>query len=317
MPLEGTRRSSRVPKQIAILVVGSDMEGRVFSERTKTVVLSRHGAGIISEYKLSAEQELVIRRIDTNKEAEIRVVGQLASESGVYTYGVAFLDPSLDFWGIDFPAPTDEERLARRTVLQCVSCKGHEIVEQSDLESDVFAINKSIMRFCKRCGSSTIWQQAVGSAAPEPAPPLAKQAPEPEPDWAPQPSRFTPRSAYSDSPAPADPAAPAKSSIPARSPDAAAAGGRRENRRKHVRTKVRFKACVRCQSSPDEIVTCEDMSRGGVRFKSRKRYTEQTMIEIAVPYEPGNPSIFVSARIVFVQELADEKLFRYGVAYLR
>ena len=76
---ESIRRSSRIPKQVAILIVGSDFEGKVFSEKTKTVVLSRHGAGIISEYKLSAEQELIIRCLDTNKEAEVRVVGQLAA----------------------------------------------------------------------------------------------------------------------------------------------------------------------------------------------------------------------------------------------
>ena len=36
---DGTRRSGRIPKQVAIALIGSDIEGRVFSERTKTVVL--------------------------------------------------------------------------------------------------------------------------------------------------------------------------------------------------------------------------------------------------------------------------------------
>ncbi len=70
MPADGTRRSGRIPKQIAITLVGSDIEGRVFSERTKTVLLSRHGAGIVSTYKLSAEQELVIRSEVSHKEIE-------------------------------------------------------------------------------------------------------------------------------------------------------------------------------------------------------------------------------------------------------
>ncbi|HEX9222863.1 MAG TPA: PilZ domain-containing protein, partial [Candidatus Acidoferrales bacterium] len=67
----------------------------------------------------------------------------------------------------------------------------------------------------------------------------------------------------------------------------------------------------------DDIAVCEDMSRGGLRFKSRKRYREATTIEVAVPYSPGAQSIFVPARIVFVQELTEEKLFRCGVAYVR
>src|SRR5882762_10176957 len=87
MTSERMRRSSRIPKEIPILLVGSDMEGKVFSEQAKTVLLSRHGAGIVSENKLSAEQELIIRSLETNKEAEVRVVGQLGAVGNNYPYG--------------------------------------------------------------------------------------------------------------------------------------------------------------------------------------------------------------------------------------
>jgi len=112
MPPEGVRRSSRIPKEIGILLVGSDMEGKMFSEQTKTVVLSRHGAGIVSRYALSAEQELILRRLDTNKEAEVRVVGNLGAHGKSYTYGVAFLNPETDLWDIKFPGMTDSEKEA-------------------------------------------------------------------------------------------------------------------------------------------------------------------------------------------------------------
>jgi hypothetical protein len=110
------RRSSRIPKQIPILLVGSDMEGKVFSEKAKTVLLSRHGAGIVSEYKLSAEQELILRSLETNREAEVRVVGQLGSVGGSHTYGVAFLDQNIDFWGIEFPPVSQSEKEANRVL---------------------------------------------------------------------------------------------------------------------------------------------------------------------------------------------------------
>jgi len=97
MPPEYVRRSSRIVREIAILLVGSDMEGKVFSEQTKTVLLSRHGAGIVSQYVLSAEQELILRRLDTDKEVEVRVVGQLGQHGESHTYGVAFLDAD-DHW---------------------------------------------------------------------------------------------------------------------------------------------------------------------------------------------------------------------------
>ena len=310
---ESTRRSTRIPKQLAILLVGSDFEGRVFSEKTKTVVLSRHGAGIVSEYKLYAEQELVIRVVETNKEAEVRVVGQLAAQSGVYTYGVAFLDPNVDLWGLEFATATEAEMLARRTLLECSGCKGREIVDQTDLESDVFAINKSLMRYCKKCGSSTLWKQASGDVEA----PTAGAISEPrETTGSGAGSSSAGMSGRTLDSAGAKASQVAVASTVESTGPATAPPARQENRRKHVRTKVNFKACVRYQNFTEDIVTCEDMSRGGLRFKSRQRYVERAKIEIAAPYSAGTPPIFVTAQIVFVQELRAERMFRYGVAYL-
>ena len=99
---------------------------------------------------------------------------------------------------------------------------------------------------------------------------------------------------------------------PAAEPDAP-----QVNRRRHARVKVSYSACVRHAERGDDIVTCEDMSRGGLRFKSTKRYYDRTLIDVAVPYLPGQPSLFVPAQIVFTQELPEQQLFRYGVAYLQ
>jgi hypothetical protein len=54
------RRCGRMRKEIPILLFGSDLDGSVFTEDTKTVVLSLHGAGIVSKYRLLPEQELVV-----------------------------------------------------------------------------------------------------------------------------------------------------------------------------------------------------------------------------------------------------------------
>ena len=91
---------------------------------------------------------------------------------------------------------------------------------------------------------------------------------------------------------------------------------RPENRRKDVRAKVNFSACIR-HSGFQEIVVCENVSRGGFCFKSRKRYAEKSMIQVAIPYSPGAPGIFVQAQIAHVQELPAEKLFRCGAAYVK
>jgi len=282
------RRSSRIPKEIPILLVGSDMEGKVFSEQAKTVLLSRHGAGIVSEYKLSAEQELILRSLETNSEAEVRVVGQLGAVGNSYTYGVAFLNQSIDFWGIEFPPVSQSEKDANRVVLQCASCKAREMVEQSDLESDVYLVNEGIVRFCKSCGSSTFWKRADETGEDEAAPRQFDEAQDfPE----------SPPEESIDSPADLKPTLVS------------------ENRRKHVRTKVNFKGCIRSFAHGDDIVACEDISRAGLRFRTRKHYSVKSDIEVAAPYSPGSLNIFVRGQIVHVEQVPGEKYFRCGVAY--
>ena len=273
-------------------MVGSDMEGKMFSEQTKTVLLSRHGAGIVSQYALYAEQELILRRLDTDKEAEIRVVGQLGADGGMYTYGVAFLNPEMDLWGIKFQGMTDSDRV----LLQCSSCKTRETVEQSDLESDVYLVNEGIVRSCKNCGSSTFWKRATDEETGEPATVQTVLLPEVE-------EKEVPVEVL---------AGVATEPLPA-----AKHSARVENRRKHVRTKVSFKACIRSYAFGDDIVACEDISRGGLRFKSRKAYVAKTDIEVAAPYAPGTQSIFVRAQIVHVEELKQERRYRCGVCYAK
>jgi len=290
MTSERFRRSSRITKEIPILLVGSDMEGKVFSEEARTVLLSQHGAGLVSGYKLSPEQELILRSLESNKEAEVRVVGQLGSVGGSYTYGVSFVDPNIDFWGIEFPPVSQSEKDANRIVLQCASCKAREMVQQSDLESDVYMVNEGIVRFCKNCGSSTFWKRADETGEDEAAPRQFDEA---------QDSPESPSEEPIDSPADLQP-----SLVP-------------ENRRKHVRTKVNFKGCIRSFAHGDDIVACEDVSRAGLRFRTRKHYSLKADIEVAAPYSPGSLNIFVKGQIVDVEEVPGDKYFLCAVAYAK
>jgi hypothetical protein len=319
---EHLRRSSRIPKELAILLTGSDMDGKGFSEMTKTVLLSRHGAGIISTYKLSAEQEIIVRYLDTNKEALVRVVGRIGSEGEIYTYGVAFVDHShIDFWGIDFAPVSEKEKEARRVHLECGSCKERETVEHSDVESDVLAINEGIVRYCRQCGDSTLWKRA--SDAPEEQPVLmaaggsaAASSSLEVPNTATAQAPRIPEAAESlatPSNLPSSPTAQGSSAYGA--PTERKSAAPIDNRRKHARTKVSYKACIRRSGSAEDVVTCEDMSKGGLCFKSRKKYFERTAIEVAVPYSPGGNAIFVPAEIAWVVEITKDKLYKCGVAY--
>lgn len=386
LPQQVVRRSGRIPKEIPIILIGSDLAGKIFSEQTKTVLLSLHGAGLLSRHKLSPEQEMVLRWPERNKEAEIRLVGQIGENSGVYTYGVAFFDHVENFWEMEFPPPTLKEQELGVLTLVCNVCQTFERVDDHSIEADVVATNDGVLRYCKRCGNSTIWkvgQPGVLPAVPSNASPpsaLRSQRSVPVPMAPPQrvssppASELTPvspassqgashprsdASAYSAAtssdfvaglPAPATrtsvtspfrAAQPLKTELDSsQSPGASVLtlppvaekakgtqpspvekpslkfGPQGVNRRKYPRIKVNYIALVRHAERGEEFVQCEDVSRGGLRFKSTSRYMEQTLIEVAAPYSSGQAAIFVAARIVFVQELPEQNLFRYGVQYL-
>lgn len=101
----GVRRSGRISKEIPIILSGDDTDGRQFADTTKTLVLSRHGASVLSQHKLIPEQEIYLRPIDGNREVEVRVCGQIGEREDGYIYGVAFVNPSVDFWGLSFRPP--------------------------------------------------------------------------------------------------------------------------------------------------------------------------------------------------------------------
>jgi len=89
-------------------------------------------------------------------------------------------------------------------------------------------------------------------------------------------------------------------------------------RRRRARAKVSFFACVKTAQFGPDIVTCLDMSKGGVSFRSRNPYKKEMKIQIAVPYAPevkNAPSIFVSGRITNVREM--DGMWKCGVKFLK
>jgi PilZ domain-containing protein len=101
--------------------------------------------------------------------------------------------------------------------------------------------------------------------------------------------------------------------LPARVP----AEARVAPRRNRIRVKARVLACIRQRGFQEEVAVCEDLSKGGISFRSRNAYAEGTRLEVAVPYTPGAGAIFVPIRIVSSQPIAAAGLYRHGAAYLR
>ena len=87
--------------------------------------------------------------------------------------------------------------------------------------------------------------------------------------------------------------------------------------RKKNRVKARVLACIRRRGFQEEVAVCEDLSKGGLSFRSRNQYAEGTRAEVAVPFTPGAGAIFVPIRIVFSQALPTVGLYRHGAAYVK
>ena len=88
-------------------------------------------------------------------------------------------------------------------------------------------------------------------------------------------------------------------------------------RRNRTRIKARVLASIRHRGFQEEIAVCEDLSKGGLSFRSRNQYPEGTRLEVAVPFTPGTGAIFVPIRIVFSQAIPTAGLYRHGAAYIK
>jgi len=106
-----------------------------------------------------------------------------------------------------------------------------------------------------------------------------------------------------------------------RDPENGAAGPSVEERviprRNRTRIKARILACIRRRGFQEEIAVCEDLSKGGLSFRSRNQYDEGSRVEVAVPFTPGTGAIFVPIRIVFSQAIPTAGLYRHGAAYIK
>jgi hypothetical protein len=341
------RRRGRVSKSIPILLIGSDADGRLFSENTHTVMLSLHGAGIVSTHKLIAEQELILRSMETNKEADIRIVGEIASEDGRYTYGVAFVDEELDFWKMDFPAPPPPAERPLELVLECGSCGETVTLLNGDYEFDVCAIHGGLVRYCTECGFATVWKRPEAGGVPRTATAKVQKRLEPPPreavvvehagleleeeaSVAPpfaeySESRVTvnlePRAGHAEAHADrrTEERTDARSKSEARTAAAITMTTAVEDRRHRVRAKVNYFACVQSAAFGKDVVSCIDMSRGGLGFRTKNAYLISTEVTIAVPFSqdsPNAPAIYVPARVVNISEIPELQLYRCGVAFL-
>ena len=273
MIAEGIRQSDRVSLQLQVDASWTNSSGVAVQQKAQTLLVSRNGGVLRLQEKLFVGQELTLHRKlegDQSKTVRARIVAEIDRDAEGFLFAIAILDPRVDFWDIDFPAPHKAEEAFARLLMECSFCQRREVVYLNEMELKSFEIRKCVARLCRHCDSPSIWIEAQAGSAVEEA-------------------------------------------LPSRS----AAEERVIPRRNRTRVKARVLACIRRRGFQEEVAVCEDLSKGGISFRSRNQYPEGTRLEVAVPYTPGAGAIFVPIRIVFSQPLAHAGLFRHGAAYLR
>ena len=198
------------------------------------------------------------------------------------------LDPiRVHVYGIVFVDPSVNlwqvefpEVQSNAIALECSRCHRVDAVMLSEIEVKILETKQALTRHCECTNSSTTWKQTDQKVT-------ERKVTEPEV------SEVLPKAPPIEEPT---------------------AGGL-HGKRKEKRTAMKVAACVR-DNRGEEVVECENVSRGGFRFKSLKMYPAGTLIEAAVPYAKNSANIFVQARIAYQQGLSGG-FYRHGVAYTK
>lgn len=274
------RRSDRVTFTLLLEATGVDNQGKEFKSPARTLLINRHGAVIVLDRDLSAEQRIHLQRRapnETHRETDVRVVGQFGRQDDGFLYGIEMAD-SVDLWGVEFPPVAESPEAVARMLVECTHCRAREVVYLNELELRGFEANRGIARHCKVCGVPTIWVQAQHEDEKKLSSRTARAR----------------RMAETQSAPPKD-------------------GEQRQRQR--MRLYTRLTACVRQSGSDDELAVCEDISPLGVCFRSKRRYDAGAIVEIAVPYSPDAANIFLPAAVVYSEEMPKAGLFRHGAEY--
>jgi len=270
-------QGERDPLTIPICISWTAATGQEFMKMAAMLAIARHGAILALDHKLVPTQQITIHCID-NEEVMAQVAGQIRDQCEGYVYGVSFLDPKTNPWIAEHPSVAKTQQAVSRQLLECDSCQTRELVHLDDIQSEVFEANRLLSLACKQCAGWTVWKLAEHDQ-----------------------SGWHARSAVTDL---------ASDSVPPSMP-------RTHCERRHFRVQFRkFKACISCRGFLDEIVSVKDVSRAGFRFMSKKIYRKGTRIEVAIPYAPDAPNIFVSAQIVRFRAIPRTERVEYGVAYV-
>ena len=245
-----------------------DLHGQNFLVNSHTEFIAPSGCSIFLKQALAVDDEIEIR-IDGH-EVRGHVAGKLKTLKEGHIYAIEF-DAPAGRWDVTFPEAGPGAALA----LHCCACDLAGEVTLTGVEALVYEATGAITRTCPRCCERTRWRQERGGNQPSGEPRTSAGA---FVRHSRQPVSVLPLAGY------IEPLQPKP---------------RTKNERKSARIQLKgAKACVQTPVRGTDIVLVVNMSRGGLRFVSSKRYERGDWMKVAVPYTAGGNNIFVPAEIV-------------------
>jgi hypothetical protein len=168
-PTLGTKKESIVANpvdapsaklQLPVEVIGADLYGQQFFERTRTLTIHRDGVSILLVNTLAPDFEVILRNPETDEEALAFVVGQAREDTTGHVYGLAYLHPPADPWHMEFPAA----HAARTVQLECKGCHSVCTLALSSIEVEIFEATRELTHSCKNCNASRTWGETSRKA---------------------------------------------------------------------------------------------------------------------------------------------------------
>lgn len=271
------RRSDRISISLALEASGIDAENRPFIDTARTIVVNRHGALLALDRALRLEQTIRLSRQTSDGSRREAEVRVVAREEDG-SGGQAY--------GISFvDSKLDFWGIEFPSTAQAANAVVRLLVECSHCASQELAYLDS--RELKEFEANRLFARHCRTCE---APTIWKQ-----------PLETLRRGAGGD---------PRREGSAG---EAASASPERET----ARYDTRLTACVRQRPGTEEMAVCENVSREGIAFRSRRKYEEGAQVEVAVPYTPGTANVFIPATVVHVRALPTAGLYRHGVKYMR
>jgi len=158
------RGSERVLLTIPVQVVGTDLNGKPFNERTFTLVINRQGGSINLRSSPRVGDHITITNLQTKASCPFKVCASPKTlRGGVAEWGVRSLELNPDFWGVRFPEREDHGYVQAfiSAVIECLSCHYREMVELKEEEFRSLAERGVLIRDCQKCGVGKEWKFGV------------------------------------------------------------------------------------------------------------------------------------------------------------